>query len=593
MLRCGRCLAGEIVISLFRDRTPATLWVSVSALLAVIAAASISIFFYDRFLYAPDDGAYAHVADRVLRGEVLNGGVQDVHAGYINFVNAGAMAIFGVDFRSLRFPLAALNVLQALVVFLVLRRGGAWLALAGSLAVSSLSFVQFLNPTAHWYCLFLVLLIPVIISRVPRQGWRRLILLGLLVGIIAMFRQLTGVIVAIAVFGWLMVESAVPGARRYWIPRLATLGLALLLGWYVSRNADSATAALFGLGPVALLLVAGWQTSVSTRECLRMISVLSFGAALACLPLLVYHLAHGSLTTWFSDTVLAAFRIPLLAFIDAQSFTSFAVMIVPQLVEWRNPAAVLNALFWLTLILLPFVNGITLLRRLHQRTITFGAADALLWCASFYSLVALHYQIPIYLFYVSGLNAAALAASAMPARPPRRAVVAGMLAAVSAIALYFHAGQSLLRGLDGTMKGERGAEMVACGLPHCSLRIEPRDAQIYGELVKRIQTHSVPGDCILAMPSNAELYFVTERCNPTRFFNSALGLTTKEDVDALLKQLESGPPAMLIYEPGDKYSSLLTQSLFAQLRPLYRQHEKVGAYDVFWERTPPLGEPGP
>jgi hypothetical protein len=580
------------VISPYRDRIQPTLWVAIGAFLAVAVAAAISILFYDRFWYAPDDGAYAHVASRMLHGEVLNRDVQDVHAGYINFINAGAMAIFGEDFRSLRIPLAVLNVVQARIVFLVLRRGGILLALAGSLAVSSLSFVQFLNPTAHWYCLFVVLLIPLIV-RVPKEGWRRLILLGLVVGTIAMFRQLTGVIVAIAVFSWLVMESSTRGASRYWMPRVILLGLALLVGWYVSTHADPATAAVFGLWPVALLLFTGWQASVSTRECLRMIGGLSLGAALACLPLLAYHIAHASLATWFSDTVVTAFRIPRLEFVAAESFASFATLVVPQLGEWRSPAVVLNALFWLTLIFLPLVNGVAVLHRLHLGTITFGAAGALLWCASFYSLVALHYQITIYLFYVSGLSAAALAASAMSARPIPRAMVSAILVAVSAIALYFHAGQSVLRGVEGTMRGERGADAVACDLPHCSLQLEPRDAQIYRELVKRIETRSVPGDCILTLPSDAELYFITERCNPTRFFNSALGLRTEADVDALRMRLESRLPAMLTYQPKDKYNSLLTRRLAEQLRPFYRQHEKVGSFEVFWEPTPPRGDPQP
>ena len=267
--------------------------------------------------------------------------------------------------------------MQALLVFLVLRRGGLWLALAGSLAMSALSFVQFLNPTAHWYCLFLVLLVPVVIGRVPKPGWRRLILLGLLVGSIGMFRQLTGAIVGIAVLGWLVMEGSAPGAPRNWTPRVVMFGFALLVGWYVYMHADPAMAAVFGLWPVALLLVAGWQASVATRECLRMIGGLALGAFLACLPLLAYHIGHASLATWFSDTVLAAFRIPGLEFIAEESFTTFATLVVPLLVEWRNPTVILNALFWLTLILLPLINGVTILRRLQRGTIVVGAADAL------------------------------------------------------------------------------------------------------------------------------------------------------------------------------------------------------------------------
>lgn len=573
------------MISLSRDRLQALLWVAVGAFLALVAASTISILFYDRFWYAPDDGAYAHVAARMLQGEVLNGSLQDVHAGYINFVNADALARFGHDFVSLRIPLAVLNILQALIVFLVLRRGGVWLAFAGSLAVSSLSFVQFLNPTAHWYCLFLVLLIPVIVSRVPGQGWLRLILLGLLVGSIAMFRQLTGAIVGIAVFGWLMMEGSAPGAPRYWLPRLVMLGLALLVGLYVFQYADPPTALVFGVWPVALLLVAGWQASVTPRECLSMIGGLLVGAMLAVLPLLAYHLQHATLAAWVADTIVAASQIPQLAFIDHQSFTSFALQVIPHLAEWRSPTQVLNALFWMFLILLPVINGLAVLRRLQLGTITFGAAGALLWCASFYSLVALHYQIPIYLFYVAGLNAAALAATAISARPIPRAMVAATLVGVSLVALYFHAGQSLLRGVEGVVKGERGGELIACGLPHCRLQLDPRDVRVYHDLVVRIEARSTPRDCILALPSDAELYFLTDRCNPTRFFNSALGLRTDADVAALVAKLESQPPAILIHRPDDKYNTALTQRLVDQARPLYRQQERVGEFAVYWELT--------
>lgn len=570
MIRRHRALAQE------------TLYDVIGALAAVAAAVAITALFYDRFWYPPDDGAYAHVASRILHGEVLNGGVQDIHAGYVNFVNAAALAQFGVDFVSLRIPLALLNVIQALIVYLILRRGGLWLAFSGSLAVSSLSFVQFLNPTAHWYCLFLVLLIPLILSRVPGPGWPRLILLGLLLGLIAMFRQLTGVIVAIAVFGWLIMEGSAPGSERVWTPRLLLFGLALLVGLYVLRHADPATAMVFGAWPVALLLVTGWQASVPARECLRMVGGLSLGAAIACLPLLGYHIHHASLSTWLADTVGAAFQIPQLAFIEGQSFTSFATLVLPQLDDWRSPPLVLNALFWLTLILLPVVNGLTVLHRLRQATLTYGAAGALLWCASFYTLVALHYQIPIYLFYIAGLNAAALAASVISARAPGRATVSAALVGVSIVALYFHAGQSLARGVEGTIKGERGEHVVACGMPRCSLRLDPREVLVYREVVDRVSTLSAPGDCILALPSDAEFYFLTGRCNPTRFFNSALGLRTDADVESLLLRLQSRPPAVLIHHPADKYNTRFTQQVVMRMRAFYAGHERVGKFELYW-----------
>jgi len=166
-------------------------------------------------------------------------------------------------------------------------------------------------------------------------------------------------------------------------------------------------------------------------------------------------------------------------------------------------------------------------------------------------------------------------------------MVSATLVGVSVIALYFHAGQSLMRGVEGTIRGERGAEVVACDLPHCSLRLEPRDVRIYRELVQRIATRSAPRACIFVLPSDAELYFLTDRCNPTRFFNSALGLRTDADVDALLAQFESRPPAVLIHRPQDKYNTALTQRLVQLVRPLYRRQERVGEFAVFWEPARP------
>ncbi len=554
------------------------------ALAAITISTVISLNFYDRFWYPPDDGAYAHVASRILHGEVLNGGVQDVHAGYVNFVNATALALFGMELVSLRIPLAVLNVLQALIVYLLLHRGGIWLALSASVAVSSLSFVQFLNPTAHWYSLFLVLLIPLVLVDMPHGSFRRVVALGLVVGLIAMFRQLTGIIVAVAVCSWLIMEVT-DSRTRSWAPRLVLFTLALLIAAYVLKQADLATALLFGSWPVALLLVAAARVSLPPRETARILAGLALGIVIACLPLVCYHLYHGSLQTWFQDTIGAALEIPQLGFIERQSFTSFATLVIPQLVSWGNPAAALNALFWLFLIVLPALNGAILLRRTVLGSSGFTAADALAWLACFYSLVALHYQIPIYLFYVAGLNAVALAALMHMARTPTRVLASLALVAASGLALYFHAGQSLARGVHGTIQGERTEQLEPCGLPRCGLRLDPREVFTYRKLVARISARSAAGDCILALPSDAGLYFLTGRCNPTRFFNSALGLRSDADVEALLSQLRSRPPAVLIHRPADKYNTPLTQQLVMRMGKLYRHTEQVGEFVMYWGKS--------
>lgn len=549
---------------------------------AIAISTCISVAFYDRFWYPPDDGAYAHVASRILRGEVLHRAIQDVHAGYINFANAAALALFGMDLSSLRIPLAVLNVLEALIAYFVLQRGGPWLALAGGVAVSSLSFVQFLNPTAHWYCLFLALLIPVVMIRMARDSMQRLVALGLIVGAIAMFRQLTGVIVAIAVCSWLLMEGEA-SPRRTLAPRVVLAGFALLITGYVLRHADLTTALLFGLWPVALLIVSASRASKTPRDAARILFGVMLGALMSCLPLAGYHLYHGSLHAWLDDIVGAALEIPQLTFIAQQSFTSIATTAIVQLASPESPSAALNAVFWLGLIALPTINSVVLLRRVASGIIPITSAHALAWVASFYALVALHYQIPLYLQYVAGLNVVALAALALTMSARARALVATTLVATSAVALYFHAGQSLSRGVDGTISGERSEQLVQCDLPRCGLRVDPRDVLVYRQIVARILARSADDDCILALPSDAALYFVTGRCNPTRFFNSALALRTTADVEAVISDLWTRPPALLIHRPTDKYNTPLTEQLVARARGLYMRNERVEEFVLYWD----------
>ena len=89
-----------------------------------------------------------------LAGETLHLDVQDVHPGYINFVNAAAFKVFGIDLRSLRYPLMAAAFTQAMLAWFFLAGRDALLATLASVASIALGVLQFLNPTAHWYALF-------------------------------------------------------------------------------------------------------------------------------------------------------------------------------------------------------------------------------------------------------------------------------------------------------------------------------------------------------------------------------------------------------------------------------------------------------
>ena len=102
--------------------------------------------------------------------------------------------------------------------------------------------------------------------------------------------------------------------------------------------------------------------------------------------------------------------------------------------------------------------------------------------------------------------------------------------ALSAIGVYFHAGHPASRGIEGLLRGERVQSARASALPHNSLKIDPDEGRRYASLVELIR-REVPADAsIFAVPSNAELYFLAERRNAFRFYNTALGVRTDEDL---------------------------------------------------------------
>lgn len=41
--------------------------------------------------------------------------------------------------------------------------------MAASVSMTALSFVQFLNPTSHWYCLFLLIAVICALGWLPRE----------------------------------------------------------------------------------------------------------------------------------------------------------------------------------------------------------------------------------------------------------------------------------------------------------------------------------------------------------------------------------------------------------------------------------------
>ena len=544
-------------------------------------AIGVMVYFHDRSWWPPDDGAYAHVAERVLNGEVLNRDVHDHHFGYVNLINALWLWLFGVDLVSLRYPLAAMAIVQSCLAFRLLQPNGVLIASAGSIAMTALSIALFVNPTAHWYTLFVFMVIVCVLAWLPRDARWRLEVLGYLVVTLILFRQLTGVFVAMGVLAYVLAEK--PERSRSAAPILswATICIMLLgLGGYLVSKASPLSACLLGIGPVAALIWTAKITEKPNGETFAIGLKLALGGALAALPLAAYHLANGSLVSWFDDTLFSALYLTKLGFVKQPSYAWLTVLGAAQLHELKNWAEVVNGLFWIILTLLPMVLGLAVARSLFSTNRRSAAFRALPFLAVFYGLVSAHYEIPVYLNFSTAASALGLLALLGNGTGRWRTASLSLVVSLSLIALYFHAGQPLTRGLKGTVEGQR-RDYVYAEFDRAHLWMTPEDRQIYRDVLELIDRETRDDDTILATPFDAELYFLSGRRNPTRFLNYAVGIRNKDTLQYVLESLRETAPRLVFHKPDDKYNTDLTDRMMDFVRTRYTRLPSIGGFEIY------------
>jgi hypothetical protein len=199
--------------------------------------------------------------------------------------------------------------------------------------------------------------------------------------------------------------------------------------------------------------------------------------------------------------------------------------------------------------------------------------------ATFYALVSLYLQGPLYLYYVMGLTLASVLWLSGAESPARRTALAGISAALALVAVVFHAGQSRHRTSVQILRGERDTavwRIAGSGLPRASLRLSDEDRDAFGGLLALIEAESEPGDAILALPNDSELYFLSTRRNPTRFYNSTMGLFHPEDVQALLERVRTRPPRLVIFRRADKF---VTDEVLEVMQYVRSTYDNVGTLD--------------
>lgn len=548
-------------------------------------ALALVLLFSDRFWLPTDEGVYAYVAERVLAGAVLYRDVQDLHAGYVQLLNVAAFALLGVDLVSLRYPLALATVIQTTLVFLLLRPRGPLFATSGAVAAAALTFVQFLNPTANWYALFVAVLAITALASPSRSG-ARLLMIGFLLGALFLVRQLTGVLFAMGALTYLLYEAHAAAPQRASRAILARSIIGVMtfgLAGYLIANVELFAALLYGLWPLLILVWALTHLQPSERVVARLIGWLLAGALLASAPLLIYLGVNGALADWLRDSFVTANRMTGLDFISTPGYLDLLVLAVKNVVAPGDAVAVLNGLFWVCLLAAPPAVGVLALRRLLRAGTAPGSAvpHPLVLTVPFLALVSVHFQIPIYLFFSAAPLLWALLWLSGGWPTAARCAVAAVVLSLSAIGVLWQAGQPLSRGWTGVASGRTVALDAASTLPKASLRIEASDSATYRRVLAAIERHAAPGDGLLAVPVSPELYFLSGRHPPVKFFSTAIALHGEDDVRTAAAALQADPPAVIVHRPKDKYNTKLGDALLAVVLVDYERVDTVGDFEVW------------
>jgi hypothetical protein len=446
--------------------------------------------------------------------------------------------------------------------------------------MASLTFVQFLNPTANWYALFLAMVVAALLAGGFQRTFAGLVAIGFTLGMIFFFRQLTGVLVGVGALAWLLIGEGEPAGRGRAIaaPTLAaimTIGLAA----YAFLKVQPAAVLLYAALPLIFLAVTVLRTRADARRLLAILSGMAAGALLSAVPLLLYHVLNGSLADWWHDATLSAVALTELRFIGEASYAPIFLLALRGAVTLADPVGMLNGLFWILVLIAPAWLGISVLRAAWRG----DALPPLAVIALFFTVVSAHYAIPIYAIYSTALALVGLLAMTNAPKTYAAAIAATLFAAIVGIA--FQAGQPLSRGIVGTIQGTR-VNLDADGIPGASIRMEVADRALYERLLRFIGDHAPPGAPILGLPMTPQLYFLSGRDPPLRFVIAPLGLLSDRDVERSWDSLQPNMPAVVIFQPDDKYTTPRVRALMDRLRP----HYELCAADAGFELYAPACE---
>ena len=542
-------------------------------------------WYHDRTWLGPDDGQLAHVAERILDGEVLHRDIQDVRPGYVNFINAAALSVFGPSLLSLRYPLALVVFVQSILLFFFFRSHGTVLAGVLSLSSVALGVLHYINPNHHWYALFFTILLICHLTWTPKTSRWYVPLAGVLIVTIGFLRHLTGAFVGMGTLSYLLFEESKSLKSFYpwqkqWMSRLLCGAMLTLLALYLLHSTDFIAFVMFGLWPLAFLF---WQlttATVSNTTTIRLSKELILGMTIGALPLFAYHMINGSLTAMIDDNFFRA--LDVLNWNYTKSLEYWMLPLAGMIEFVNNPKlpSFLSAMYFLILPFFAALNGCLLVLAVYRKTWTISLALPVL--AAFYGLVSLIFQVPVYLHLTSILSIGGSVWLLVTMKPGWRIPTIITLLFLSGMSLKYQVGEPIIRTFMDHVRTVTTELYDSRGqLPKVDLWIDETSLKAYGKVVRIIEKETNPGDYIFAIPNNAEFYFMTERRNPFRFFSTDHGVLNESEVQHVIQQLEMLRPRVITFSPDDDRNTEHSLAIMEHVRQNSTLLSKDKSFEVY------------
>lgn len=534
----------------------------------------ILIYYHDSFWYAPDEGVFSYFADLVNQGKIYGVDFHGVQPGYHTFWNAFLFDVFGRDLVVLRYPLILLSALQAIMVTYMLRRKGALLSLSAGLWITCFGFLQFLNPSANWYAFYLAFFCIFVLTEFPRSALR-LLITGSFIGICLGLRHPSGIFLGAGVLSYLLFENASVQKYKFKKTYLAQLLLIIvfigLLTYVWKVNFELSGLLYIGIWPILFVLFMLYKRPVHNTNTIKVLLPCALGVLISLAPLLLYQMIYGDLFIWAKTSIFYSSRILDRDFFDVQQYYGIVFDSMSLLIANPGVITFANAIYWICLYCIIPLTSILVFYHIVIIKDSSKITPVMI-IPLFSGYVSLYYQIPIYLFFSLGLYGVCLF-TLTPAK------YQNIIVAFAIFLSFFSMSQYIARSLEHSGTGKR----VPSQIEGASLKISKQSRDQYNNLLKYIDDYTVRDDYIFAFPVNPEIYFLSQRQNPTPYISTAVSVSSDQEYDNLMEILEKTQPRLIINRPEDKYMGFYEEKLVSELtsKLKYKQVASIGHFIIY------------